>query len=163
MPSSRSVAFRREAYLAAGGYPEWLPIGEDMYLDHRLRESGARMELVPEAVAHWRVREDLGQHWRQYAAYARGDAEAGMHQRRNAIRFVVYGALATALLTRRRGLLALAAAGGAAYAAKPWRRAIRRLHGPAVKLAAVPAVPALMAVTDLAKMSGYLRGLVGRR
>src|SRR6266700_726419 len=26
MPSSRSVAFRREAYDAAGGYPEWLDL-----------------------------------------------------------------------------------------------------------------------------------------
>jgi glycosyltransferase involved in cell wall biosynthesis len=37
MPSSRSVAYRREAFDLAGGYPEWLDVGEDMYLNHRLR------------------------------------------------------------------------------------------------------------------------------
>jgi glycosyltransferase involved in cell wall biosynthesis len=35
MPSSRSLAFRREAFEAAGEYPEWLHVGEDMFLNHR--------------------------------------------------------------------------------------------------------------------------------
>ncbi len=163
MPSSRSVAFRREAFLAAGGYPEWLAIGEDMFLDHRWREAGARMELVPEAVACWRARDDLAGHWRQYVAYARGDAVAGMHPRRHALRFGVYGGLAAALLARRRGALALAAAGGAAYAARPVARAFRRLRGPRERAAAAVAIPALMALTDVAKMAGYLQGLAARR
>src|SRR5206468_11375012 len=55
MPSSRSVAFRREAFLGAGGYPEWLERGEDMYLNLRWREGGARMDLAADAVAYWRV------------------------------------------------------------------------------------------------------------
>ena len=40
MPSSRSLAFRREAFDGAGGYPEWLAIGEDMFLNHRWIEQG---------------------------------------------------------------------------------------------------------------------------
>ncbi len=163
MPSSRSVAFRREALLAAGGYPEWLAIGEDMYLDHRWRDAGVRMELVPEAVVHWRARDDLAAHWRQYAAYARGDAEAGMHPHRHALRFAVYGGLAAALLARRRRGLALAGAGGAAYAARPVARALRRLPGTRERVLAMAAVPALMAFTDAAKMAGYLQGLAARR
>jgi glycosyltransferase involved in cell wall biosynthesis len=163
MPSARSVAFRRSALEAAGGYPEWLDIGEDMFVNHRWRSLGVRMELVPEAVAHWRAREDLRGHWRQYVAYAEGDALTGIYPRRHALRFAVYGGLGAALLSRNRRVMAAVAAAGAAYAWAPLRRAFRRLPGARERAAAAAAVPALMAVTDAAKMAGYLRGLARRR
>ncbi|MFL5767240.1 MAG: glycosyltransferase, partial [Actinomycetota bacterium] len=72
MPSGRSVAFRRSSIEAAGGYPEWLDIGEDMYVDHRWRELGLDMRLVPEAIARWRLRDSLTETWTQYFRYARG-------------------------------------------------------------------------------------------
>jgi glycosyltransferase involved in cell wall biosynthesis len=162
MPSSRSVAFRRDAFLEAGGYPEWLARGEDMYLNLRWRERGARMELAPDAIVEWRVRPSLAEHWRQYSDYARYDAIAGMYPQRHAIRFGVYAAAAAACLGRRRGLLALGAVAGALYAAKPIRRALRRVQ-PNDRGKALAAVPALMAFTDVAKMTGYVRGLRERR
>jgi glycosyltransferase involved in cell wall biosynthesis len=163
LPSSRSVAFRRPAFEAAGGYPEWLDIGEDTYLDVRWRELGVDMRLAPDAVAWWRPRPTLAGHVRQYARYARGDAIAGMHPRRHAIRFAVYGGLAGAVASRRRSLLALAAVAGAAYAARPILRAARLLEDPAQRAAAAAVVPAVMAMTDGAKMAGYLSGLTRRR
>jgi glycosyltransferase involved in cell wall biosynthesis len=162
MPSSRSVAFRRAAFEAAGGYPEWLDIGEDMFIDVRWRELGLDMRLAPDAVAYWRPRPTLREHFRQYARYAEGDAIAGMHPKRHAIRFAVYAGLAGALASRRRGALVLAAAAGAAYAARPVARAVRRLERRPQRVAAVAAVPALMAFTDVAKMAGYVVGLAGR-
>jgi glycosyltransferase involved in cell wall biosynthesis len=162
MPSSRSVAFRRAAYLEAGGYPEELDKGEDMWLDLRWREQDARMDLAPEAVAYWRVRPSLAEHWRQYADYARFDAIGGMWPGRHAIRFATCAAAAVAL--RRRGtLLGLAALAGAAYASKPIRRATRLLPPGPERVAAGAAVPVMMAFTDLAKMTGYVRGLFERR
>jgi glycosyltransferase involved in cell wall biosynthesis len=158
MPSSRSVAFRRDAFLEAGGYPEWLDRGEDMFLNLRWRERGARMELAADAIVEWPARPTLAEHWRQYSDYARYDAIGGMYPRRHAIRFGVYSATAIALLARRRGLLALGAVAGALYARRPIRRALGRIP-PEQRGAAVAAVPALMAFTDLAKMAGYLRGL----
>ena len=166
MPSSRSLAMRREAFEAAGGYPEWLDVGEDMYLNHRLVEQGARFELAPEAATHWRMRSSLGSTWRQYAAYAEGDALAGMYPNRHAIRFGAYAFAAFALLSRRRWPRVLAAAGALAYARRPLRRAQRRLPaGSFQRRAAWAAVPAMMAFIDGAKMWGYVRGLVssGRR
>ncbi|MEX1046784.1 MAG: glycosyltransferase [Actinomycetota bacterium] len=161
MPSSRSVAYRREAYEAAGGYPEWLEVGEDMWIDHRFRELGMKMTLVSDAIAQWRVRPTLGETWRQYFGYAKGDAIAGMYPERHALRFAVYSG---AFLFRRRKLgKALLAAGGAAYALKPVKRALKRLDDPAEKAAACVVVPALMAFTDFAKMAGYLSGLLKRR
>jgi glycosyltransferase involved in cell wall biosynthesis len=160
MPSARSVAFRREAFEAGGGYPEWLNLGEDMYLNHSWRDLGLRMELADGAVVYRRPRPTLGAYWRQFTGYAEGDARGGMHAARHALRFGVYGALAISLMSRRRGPLGVAAAAAAAYAVRPVRRAFHLLPPtPGARLGALLAVPALMAVTDLAKMAGYLRGL----
>jgi glycosyltransferase involved in cell wall biosynthesis len=162
MPSARSVAFRREAFERAGGYPEWLGLGEDMYLNHRWRDLGLRMDLARDAVVYRRPRPNLAAYWRQFAGYAEHDAIGGMHASRHALRFAVYGGAAVAAASRRPGVLALMAIAAAAYAAGPIRRAWRRLPSSRQRLAALGAVPALMAVTDLAKMAGYLRGLPRR-
>jgi glycosyltransferase involved in cell wall biosynthesis len=159
MPSARSVAFRREAFDRADGYPEWMTLGEDMYLNRRWRELGVRMDLARDAVVARRPRPDLASYWRQFAGYAEHDARGGMHAGRHALRFAVYGALGMAVASRRRGLLALTAAAGSLYAGGPVRRAWRRMPGR--RLAALGAVPGLMVVTDLAKMAGYLRGIRG--
>ena len=160
MPSARSVAFRRSAFDAAGGYPEWLDVGEDMYFNHRLQEIGTRVELASDAVTYWRVRPTLAATWRQFGRYAEGDAVGGMYPERHALRFATYAFAGLALARRRRWMLMLSALGGAAYAARPIRRARRRLpaDGPD-RWKAVLAVPALMAFIDIAKMRGYLRGL----
>jgi glycosyltransferase involved in cell wall biosynthesis len=163
MPSSRSIAFRRSAYDAAGGYPEWLEVGEDMYFDHRLVSSGVRMDNATDAVVYWHIRPTLGETWMQYAGYAEGDALAGMYPERHFLRFAVYGLGALALTSRSRFLTALAAAAGTAYASRPVRRAWTRLADrPGDRAASTIGVPAAMAFVDLAKMWGYARGLARR-
>lgn len=163
MPSSRSIAFRREAIELAGGYPEWLPLGEDMYLDHRFRELALDMAFVPEAVTYWRMRPTLLGLWTQYAGYAWGDGYGGMYPGRHALRFGVYGAAAVALATRRKEGLALLGLAAGWYATRRLRRAFRLLAGrPVERLGAVGAVPALMAFVDAAKMTGYIRGRLAR-
>jgi Glycosyl transferase family 2 len=163
MPSARSVAFRRDAIEAVGGWPEWLPIGEDMWVDIRWRERGLDMRFAPEAVARWRLRPSLTATWIQYFRYARGDAHAGMHPERHAVRAGVYAGLGVALGSGRRWPKLLAAAGAVAYARTPVRRAWRRLDRPAERAAALVVVPALMAWIDSAKLAGYAIGLADRR
>jgi glycosyltransferase involved in cell wall biosynthesis len=162
MPSSRSVAFRREAIEAAGGYPEWLDIGEDMFVNHRWRELGLDLRFVPDAIVRWRLRASLRDTWVQYFRYARGDAIAGMHPERHALRFGVYGAALLAWGSKGRVRKLATLAGAAAYAARPLGRAAVAFDDPAHRAAAFAAVPALMAFTDVAKMAGYLAG-TGRR
>jgi glycosyltransferase involved in cell wall biosynthesis len=160
MPSARSVAFRRDAIEAAGGYPEWLAIGEDMWVNHRWRELRLDMRFAPEAVAHWRLRPTLRTTWLQYFRYARGDGESGMYPQRHALRYGVYLGGAAAVSSRRG--LPLLATGAAAYARTPIRRAWRRLDAPHERIAATAVVPALMAWIDTAKMAGYAVGLADR-
>lgn len=162
LPSARSVAFLRDAFEDAGGYPEWLEIGEDMFLNQAWRKAGVRMRLAREAVVFRRPRPGPAEYWRQFVAYAEGDALGGMHARRHAARFTAYGLLAVAAASRSRLLKTAVVAASAAYAAGPVRRAWRRMSG-RERLVATAAVPALMAFTDAAKLTGYVRGLIRRR
>jgi glycosyltransferase involved in cell wall biosynthesis len=162
MPSARSVAFRREAIDAVGGYPEWLAIGEDMWVNHRWRERGFAMRMAPEAVARWHPRGSLMEIWTQYVRYARGDGRAGMYPERHALRFAVYGGLVAALVSRRTWPKVLALGGAVAYARTPVTRAHARLTDPRDRAIATVAVPALLAFTDVAKMWGYVLGLADR-
>lgn len=162
MPSARSVAYRRGSIEAVGGYPEWLDIGEDMWVNHRWRELGLDLRFAPEAVVRWRLRSTLRATWLQYFRYARGDARGGLYPERHALRFGVYGGLVVALGSRRSWPKALAAAGAVAYARRPVRRAWHVMRDARERASAAVVVPALMAWLDSAKMAGYAAGLAER-
>jgi glycosyltransferase involved in cell wall biosynthesis len=162
MPSARSVAFRREAIDAVGGYPEWLTIGEDMWVNHRWRERPFDLRFAPEAVAGWHPRDSLSAIWTQYVQYARGDGQASMYPERHALRFAAYGGLVAALASRRTWPKLLVAGGTVAYARAPVRRARARVTSPRDRAIATALTPALLAFTDVAKMTGYALGLADR-
>jgi glycosyltransferase involved in cell wall biosynthesis len=162
LPSARSVAYRRAAIESAGGYPEWLDIGEDMWVNHRWRQLGLDLRLAPDAVVRWRLRPGLRATWIQYFRYARGDALAGLYPERHALRYSSYAGLVGALASRRSWPKMLAAAGGIVYARTPVARARRAMSDPRERAAAALVVPALMAWIDSAKMAGYAAGLVER-
>jgi glycosyltransferase involved in cell wall biosynthesis len=89
LPSSRSVAFTRQAWAAAGGYPEWLDYCEDLVFDFRLREVSGPFAWAPGARAHFRPRSSLRSFFKQYYRYARGDGKADLWRRRYAARYDV--------------------------------------------------------------------------
>lgn len=163
MPSSRSVAFTKAAWEKAGGYPEWLDIGEDMLFNHRLVALGARRVFAPGALVNWRLRPDLKSTFRQYYRYARGDGKAGMYPKRHALRFGTYAAAALLIRLglRRRPALLLLPAALTARMMPAYRRAGRRLE-PDELAVAVIALPALETFIDTAKMAGYLAGATHR-
>ena len=77
MPSSRCIAFRREAWEAVGGYPEWLTLtAEDALFNHNLRAAGLRFYYEPEAVVAWEARPDLESFLKMIHQYGFGWAEA---------------------------------------------------------------------------------------
>lgn len=162
MPSARSVAFRREAIESVGHYPEWLDIGEDMWVNVRWRERGIDMRFAPEAVARWPLRPTVRATWRQYFRYAIGDGHAGMYPERHLLRYGVYGGLVAAVISRRWWPKLLVLAGALAHARPPLERAWLRFPEPRERTAAMIVVPALIAFLDTAKMSGYAVGLADR-
>lgn len=162
MPSSRSVAFLKEVWAQAGGYPEWLRIGEDMNFNFQVSRTGAERTFVPQAIVHWQLRPTLQATAHQYFAYGEGDGIAGMYPHRHALRFATYAsAFAGALVLPRRRLVTLAMLATAVRMTPAYQRALRRLD-PAEAGAAILALPALEVMLDAAKMAGYLSGLTKR-
>lgn len=166
LPFGQSVAFRKEFWRRAGGYPEWASHCEDILFDQALQRAGARFAFEPGALVHFRPRESLRAFARQYFFYARGDGVAGLWPLRHALRYATYlGAAGVLLAARRRPfMLALLVPGALAYTRAPLRRLRRRSPGmPLAELARAGAIILLVRlVGDLAKMLGYPVGVLRR-
>ena len=171
LPSSRSVAFRKAVWSAAGGYPEWIDYCEDLIFDLRLKQIAGDFVFVPGAVAHFRPRSSLASFYRQYYRYARGDGKADLWRKRHLIRYVTY--LIVIPLIFVLGLLLhpllwlLYVPGALVYLWTPYRRlgdALRRLPRltPLGALYAAVLVPVIRVAGDIAKMIGYPAGLAWR-
>ncbi len=160
LPSSRSVLFRRRAWSAVGGYPEWLDYCEDLVFDLALRHAGCRFAFAPRAQVWFRPRGSLRAFFRQYFRYARGDGKADLFRWRHAIRYAVYAFLMF-LLCRRGAGLALLPLGVALYTRRPYARLWPFLEGcsPGEIAYAIALVPAIRLVGDVAKMLGYPVGV----
>ena len=169
LPSSRSVAFRKAAWEAVGGYPEWLDYSEDLVFDMRLKELGYRFVFVPEARVYFRPRSTLRGFFLQYYRYARGDGKADLWRKRHAIRYATYllGPLMSVWAWRSRrslagkalfGVMGMAAAG---YCRRPYMRLLPLLGRlPLVsRLYVLTLVPVIRLTGDAAKMLGYPVGV----
>ncbi|HTB83371.1 MAG TPA: glycosyltransferase [Candidatus Sulfotelmatobacter sp.] len=76
-PSSRNTAFRRGAFAAVGGYPEWLTLaGEDALFTHELNLIGKKCMYNSRAVVRWSLRETAAAYYRLLYRNAYGAAEA---------------------------------------------------------------------------------------
>lgn len=166
LPSSRSVAFRKEAWSAVDGYPEWLDYCEDLVFDLSLRDRGLSIAFAQEAVVHFRPRGTLRAFWRQYFRYARGDGKADLWRKRHAVRYATYASLVMLVVLgkRSRWLWPVALAGSGMYVRRPYQRLAAALPSlaPVQRLTAVIAVPIIRAVGDVAKMCGYPVGVLWR-
>ena len=168
IPSSRSVAFRKSAWAAVGGYPEWLDYCEDVIFDLALRQRFGNFAWSPAAIAHFRPRSTLRAFARQYYVYARGDGKADLWPRRHAIRYTTYlGLLPALLLLGRRNALfwALLPLGLAAMIWRPVRHLRQMTRGwPLRRKAQAGAwIPLIRVTGDVAKMVGYPVGVQWRR
>lgn len=173
LPSSRSIAFRKSAWEAVGGYPEWLDYCEDLIFDLRLKTIAAPQVFEPKAVVYFRPRSSLNAFYKQYYLYARGDGKADLWRKRHAIRYATYlVALPFLLLMGLTGKgvtrpLAgiLLGIGAFVYLRQPYRR-LRYVLSEAARvgtvrvtlrsnLEAVALIPIIRVVGDVAKMIGY--------
>jgi glycosyltransferase involved in cell wall biosynthesis len=168
LPSSRSVAFRKTAWEAVGGYPEWLDYCEDLVFDLRLKARYPEFIFVPEAYVSFKPRTTWKAFFRQYYRYARGDGKADLWRKRHAIRYITYliliPVLALLMILVHPLVFLLYGFGSALYLYQPYRR-LFRLWGELdtlQKLLAVFYVPLIRIVGDIAKLIGYPAGWVWR-
>ena len=168
LPSSRSIAFLKDAWAEVAGYPEWLDYCEDLIFDLDLRERYGPFPFVPQAVAYFRPRSSLRSFFRQYYFYARGDGKANLFAKRHLIRYGTYLVglpLILRLIWRGKwpGWLLLLT-GVAAYSKRPAERLWSETAGwtPIGRLRAFGMIPIIRFVGDVAKMLGYPVGLLWR-
>lgn len=169
LPSSRSVAFRKTAWQAVGGYPEWLDYSEDLIFDLALRELYGSFPFAHKAVAYFRPRSNMRAYAKQYYLYARGDGKADLWRKRHAIRYAVYliglPILLLAIAKNRLVGWILLLAGGFVYCLRPFARLRDMTTGwnPLTRLWAFGLVVVIRFVGDVAKMFGYPAGVLWRR
>jgi hypothetical protein len=183
LPSSRSVAFRRAAWNAVGGYPAWLDYCEDVVFDLALRGAGHRFVWVPGALAHFRPRPSFGAFCVQYYRYARGDGKADLWRRRHLTRYAVYLLGLPLLWSGRRNpvVLLMGVAAGLLYVRRPVQRLLAMEATPSASIRqgtgggetglersrsaiaqALLLIPVIRIVGDIAKMLGYPAGVAWR-
>jgi glycosyltransferase involved in cell wall biosynthesis len=79
-PSSRNVAFRRQAWADVGGYPEWLTLtAEDALFNFQLHWIGKKFFPNPRAVVRWPARTDAAGYFKMLHSYGFGAAEAQLY------------------------------------------------------------------------------------
>lgn len=81
LPSSRSIAFQKSAWRAAGGYPEWLTrTGEDTYFALSLKRSCPNWAFVPSAVVDWKGAGSFPAFLGKTYAWSAGNGELGYNR-----------------------------------------------------------------------------------
>jgi glycosyltransferase involved in cell wall biosynthesis len=161
LPSSRSIAFLKSSWQAAGRYPEWLDYCEDLIFDFRLREKVGSFAFAPQAVVYFRPRSSLRAFFRQYYQYARGDGKADLWRKRHAIRYFTYLVALPLLLILMIGVSPWWGVGGILGAFGMFYTPYHRLPhlwqklSRIEKLQAILWVPIIRITGDLAKMLGY--------
>lgn len=163
LPSSRSIAFRKGAWEAVGGYPEWLDYCEDLIFDLCLKARFHPFAFAPDALVHFRPRGSFRAFFKQYYLYARGDGKADLWRKRHAIRYLTYlvavpGVFLLGLV--HPAFWALYLLGAAYYCYQPYQRMPQVLrNAPSIsfmgRLYALALVPFIRVVGDVAKMIGY--------
>lgn len=75
LPSSRSVAFTKDAWQKAGHYPHDLNYCEDLVFASKLKQT-TRLVITKTAIVYWRQTTNLAEFFKQISGYATGDIKA---------------------------------------------------------------------------------------
>jgi succinoglycan biosynthesis protein ExoA len=160
-PGRNGWCFARGSWELAGGYDGSLRWGEDKLFARRLGALGLELVVVHDAIVRWRPRSSLGELYRQYRGYGRGDAVAGLDRGHALLPLGAYatgGGLGIAAARGSRRAAWLLAAGASGYLAAGGLVAAARQGLPARALVWVPPI---RVAADLAKIHGFLDVALG--
>jgi glycosyltransferase involved in cell wall biosynthesis len=167
LPSSRSVAFKKDVWQKVGGYPEWIPICEDIIFDLAIQKLGVPIVYIREPLVFWRPRTTLAAYCKQLYRYTKSDGHGNLWLERQVIRYGVYGAslvvLYLSLYINRLSAIVLVI-GMLVYMKKFWKRwlAFSEQLSLAKKIAGFILLPLVIAIGDVAKMCGWPVGVYER-
>lgn len=76
LPSSRSVAFKKNVWEKIRGYPEYLHTCEDLVFDRELKRKGFKFKFAKDAIVYWYQKKNIIEAFLQLFDYATGDGKA---------------------------------------------------------------------------------------
>lgn len=166
LPSSRSFAFLKSAWEEVGGYPEWIPICEDIIFDLKLKKAGVGFDYIREPLVFWQPRKTLKAYFRQLFKYTKSDGHGKLWPRRQFIRYFIYSVSLLLLYLSLIDALFLEVLllGLVVYMKKFWLRWLdfskdlnmtKRVFGLII-------VPLIIIFGDIAKMAGWPVGVCER-
>lgn len=160
LPSTRSIAFRKEAWEKVGGFPEHTRYNEDTPFDLALKKAGYRFVFVPNAYVFWRPRSNLKSFFKQYHDYSIGDGLDLIHLKHYLRKSLTYlfGFLLLLASVKWKFLLLPLVLGFGVYLFRKDIRVIKKIPDFRTILLA----PVLTFTYDLAEISGYLKGIFKR-
>jgi glycosyltransferase involved in cell wall biosynthesis len=165
LPSSRSIAFTKDAWRSVNGYPEWLDYCEDLVFDFALLKKYRAFAFAPEAIAYFRPRSSLRSHFKQYTQYARGDGKANLWLKRHLMRYATYligvPLIAWLSINVSAWYCTPYLIGAIVYLKRPYQRLTRMWNNlnSIERIKTIGWIPVIRVVGDLAKMIGYPIGV----
>jgi cellulose synthase/poly-beta-1,6-N-acetylglucosamine synthase-like glycosyltransferase len=90
LPSSRSIAYKKEAWQKAGGYPENMNLNEDTPFALAFKKAGYKFYFAQNAIVYWRPRPNIKEFFKQYYSYAKGDGQGLIHWKNYLARTIKY-------------------------------------------------------------------------
>ncbi|MCI0519415.1 MAG: glycosyltransferase [Chloroflexi bacterium] len=161
-PTARSLAFTRDLWRRAGGFPERLEYGEDAQFILAAAAAGGRLALAEAAQVGWRPRGSYSQVIRQFYRYAWGLAQAGLsrrfHLRTATLSLSGFACLLLALLSRSWLPWALLLALAALYFLRKARQGVWAIPG----WRTLYRIPLVLACIHLGTLAGMIHGNLAR-
>lgn len=159
LPSSRSIAFKKRAWEKVGGYPKELDTCEDLTFARKLKENGSNFYIVRKAIVRWPQRKNIFEAFIQFYSYAKGDGQANYIRQNTHLLFARYFIgivlLIFFFITLNQSLLLLIIASLIFYIGWSITKNFKYVQ----KIAALYWLPILQISSDIAVISGTLRGL----
>ncbi len=90
LPSSRSIAFKKEVWQQVDGYPEWIPLCEDVIFDLKIFKLSIKTEYIREPLVFWRPRTTLKSYFKQLSGYTRSEGHGKLWFKRQMTRYIFY-------------------------------------------------------------------------
>lgn len=159
-PSGRSMAYTKEVWSRAGGWPTWLRFSEDTLFDQRLRRVATGWHFASGAVVFWRPRTNFRKLARQFYCYGtgRGHTQIGaadfLYNLRNLLLFLL--SMSCSLISS--WVIPIAVSLFAYFYVWTFNQKAAAIARRTGSVQAYPLTLAVMWVVMLSNLAGYLRG-----
>ncbi len=165
LASSRSVAFLRSVWDTVGGYPEWIPICEDVIFDLKIKSNGFREAYILEPLVSWRPRTNLSSFCKQLFRYTKSDGHGKLFFGRQLLRYVVYLGAIVLLMCGTALCIVVLLAGICLYSYKFLSRwwSFTKSKTWTYRLVGSLCIPFMLGLGDVAKMAGWPIGVFERK